>query len=1077
MPDLSRIPVDSDAADYKPAHGFYSALGRTIRHIRKVAGADGTIRPDQALTWLAARQRDGWFKLSELQWSGLEDWLKAQQASVHVSDIIGFVRDNGVRVHEVVKGADPEPARRGQQLAESHGHVWDSLSVTDQRRYTQRAAGHALVDPVPTETKYAKYTLPGGAQYRELLLTLPEVSPRDLNTIAQAMYGRRFSDLEDDEANKVVTAETSEEKARNYKSTHWSERNIIAHVRFNERLDATGARVLFIEELQSDWAQEGLKSGFGTNSVEQAGEWWNIKNQRGLVVDQQDTKERAEQVASRMRSIPAAPFVTDTKAWLSLSVKRIIQYAVEHGYDRVAFITGEQSAQRYDLSKVVESVEYRQRTEGPKQGTGLLTAYDHSGNQVFSKVDARPSDLADAIGQEAAARLMQSPGPGYMGSSDKAYVLAGESLKVGGDGMREFYDRIVPQAVNDVLKKLGGGRVGQVHLITETDLQAGSTYSGTELTADELTDLLRTNSSLSSSDSYRISTVRNKMLDGMSFRQAMEQYGSTSAAEAVGGSLVSNAPQPKPQVGFDISPALRASVEEGMPLFSRFTPQRSELTLAAAGAAAHTAPAGAGARLGRARPIRMATARARVAPHIEQILRDGRASGEASENGLLLLQRALQEVAQAGPDDFRALAVKVERLLPRAGSMRLTIDDTSLAPNNGVVHLEPHVDMHLYTAEGRTGLAYETLLHEALHVGVAVRYKSLAFEAARAGRQSAAAAAIDQFHQVWREFCSVAAGERIDNAELALAVREACRSPDEFFVRTMTDPLLQDYLASRQYNGKTLWQRFSEWILTSLFGADSQSLAPSWLDAALTASHDLADAMQYDTDGFDYLNGRVATKGPGSAAPDTRSAFKRWFGDSKVARRGKPTVVYHGTLSSFDAFDPAMLGGHTDHPTADFGFFFSSDPRVASIFTLAVENLDESDLDPRPDYYHQAAALMPVYLSIQNPKVISAGAFIELVERCTGREVRALREQYEQEGHDGILIRRARKYRNAETVGDTWVAFKPEQIKSATGNRGSFDPRDPSILASLRAEAPQPAADQTADEDDLDAATSSSRPG
>lgn len=641
----------------------------------------------------------------------------------------------------------------------------------------------------------------------------------------------------------------------------------------------------------------------------------------------------------------------------------------------------------------------------------------------MAKVDARPSDLADVIGHEAAARLMQSPGPGYMGSSDKAYVLAGESLKAGGEGMRVFYDRIVPQTVNEVLKKLGGGKVGLVEL----------GYGG----EPEMVGI----------DDDGVSIYNDGAPDGIQ------------------------------QPGFDITPGLRSSVEEGMPLFSRFSPQRSQVMAAAAGAAVHTAPAGAGARLGRARPIRMAMARTRVVPHIERILRDGRASGETGENGLLLLRRALQEVALAGPPDLRALAAKIERLLPREGSMWLTIDDTSLTPMNGIVHLVPRVDMRLYTAEGRTGLTYETLLHESLHVGVAARYRSLAFEAAREGKRWAAAAAIDQFHQVWREFCSVSAGEPIGNAELALAVREARRSPDEFFVRAMTDPVLQDYLASRQYNGKTLWQRFSEWVLTSLFGAESESLAPSWLDAALAASHDLADAMQDDAAGFDHLNGRVATKGSGSAAPETGLAFKRWFGDSKVARRGKPTVVYHGTLSNFDAFDPAMLGGHTDHPTADFGFFFSSDPRVAAIFTLAVENLDESDLEPQPDSYHPAAALMPVYLSIQNPKVISASAFVELVERCTGREVRALREQYEREGHDGILIRRARKYRNAETVGDTWVAFRPEQIKSATGNRGGFDPRDPSILASLRAPALRPAVDQAADEDDCDAAPSSSWPG
>ena len=42
-----------------------------------------------------------------------------------------------------------------------------------------------------------------------------------------------------------------------YKSAHWSEPNVLAHVRFDDRIDADGKRVLFIEEVQSDWHQAG----------------------------------------------------------------------------------------------------------------------------------------------------------------------------------------------------------------------------------------------------------------------------------------------------------------------------------------------------------------------------------------------------------------------------------------------------------------------------------------------------------------------------------------------------------------------------------------------------------------------------------------------------------------------------------------------------------------------------------------------------------------------------------------------------------------------------------------------------
>ena len=41
-------------------------------------------------------------------------------------------------------------------------------------------------------------------------------------------------------------------------------------------------------------------------------------------------------------------------------------------------------------------------------------------------------------------------------------------------------------------------------------------------------------------------------------------------------------------------------------------------------------------------------------------------------------------------------------------------------------------------------------------------------------------------------------------------------------------------------------------------------------------------------------------------------------------------------------------------------------------------------------------------------------------------------------GHDGVV------YRNAfEGGGDSYIVFKPTQIKSATGNVGTYDPTDP----------------------------------
>jgi hypothetical protein len=59
------------------------------------------------------------------------------------------------------------------------------------------------------------------------------------------------------------------------------------------------------------------------------------------------------------------------------------------------------------------------------------------------------------VGKELAEKIM---------SAEAGKVFSGVDLKVGGEGMKAFYDRIVPNVANDVLKKLGGGKVGTVEI-------------------------------------------------------------------------------------------------------------------------------------------------------------------------------------------------------------------------------------------------------------------------------------------------------------------------------------------------------------------------------------------------------------------------------------------------------------------------------------------------------------------------------------------------------------------------------------------------------------------------------------
>ncbi len=90
-------------------------------------------------------------------------------------------------------------------------------------------------------------------------------------------------------------------------------------------------------------------------------------------------------------------------------------------------------------------------------------------------------------------------------------------------------------------------------------------------------------------------------------------------------------------------------------------------------------------------------------------------------------------------------------------------------------------------------------------------------------------------------------------------------------------------------------------------------------------------------------------------------------------------------------------------------------------------------------------AIYPVYLSVKNPLVhdFKGGdyhdqSFSELIEEAR------------EEGHDGVLLKNVRDAHplgeKPDEVSDVWAVFEPTQIKSATGNRGTFDPNDARIL-------------------------------
>jgi hypothetical protein len=540
-------------------------------------------------------------KQDERDWSGIDSFLypssrEDKSRKIEKEKLLDWLRVNNLKINEVEKGDDLEPSQRVTERAreildekffdsyespfypteqsvedvdtgESKqvwrvGHAYDSnYARRDSDSFESEEAAQEAADKLnesdqdaayqdymnglgsddeairqaerelgtSTSTQYEDYTLPGGDDYRELLFTLPE------------------------------RLRIKGQKNENFGSSHFEEKNIFAHVRFKTRKDADGKRVLFIEEIQSDWHQRGRDKGYRTPEAdaeyaaqfaefEKKQQAWKplyeaaVKKEdeayekaldlyhKGFQQISEGDKEKlaklrsgtaedflaernadykkaqADFLAAQMElnalkdqkpprpndpnydSVPNAPF---KKTWHEFVLKRMLRHAAENGYDKIAWTTGEQQAERYSLNKQVDKLSY-----DPQEKT--LEAFRYGSRVINTKVT--PEGLPDIIGREATEKLLaQEPVPdtdkvyararltqlekqvedtgrdlsgaeldeanelrAKLRAGDRGYddtgkhVLSGMDLKVGGQGMKGFYDKIVPAFLSKFTKKWGG---------------------------------------------------------------------------------------------------------------------------------------------------------------------------------------------------------------------------------------------------------------------------------------------------------------------------------------------------------------------------------------------------------------------------------------------------------------------------------------------------------------------------------------------------------------------------------------------------------------------------------------------
>jgi ribosomal protein S18 acetylase RimI-like enzyme len=517
--------------------------------------------------WLKANAGKMGVKADELEWSGVFDMLKMRgRDKISKDELATWVDENGVQVGETVLGRDPSKdaamreafAGTGYKIAvDDYGdaaHFIDpdgeDIDYRDLPQHLKDAVNK--YGPETVETKYATYTVPGGDNYREVLITLPDDSTTD--AIAKRLFGKRWVDLTDEENVAAVKEMKSlPDRPKPYTSGHWDQKNILAHLRLDDRTDADGNKVLFVNEIQSDWGQQAKRIGFAKKldvTVRKSTDETDDEDTYEVVVAgnvigfvHADDDALALKKAHRTygeseltKGAPAGPFVADTKSWVALAMKRALVEAARGDYDKVAFINGKQAADLYSLRKQIDQVVYY-------DDKTLVARKD--GANVFKKQVESDSELDDIIGKEVARKLLDTKR-----DMNSQRILSGVELEVGGEGMKAFYDGIVPQVARDLAKKLGG-KVGETsvgakktkYIIEEVWNDTGNVDWVAEVDSRAAAEAKL--SAIEEDDDYGESTYR-----------IAEEVEDSAAAAAN-------------QLAIDITPAMREQLEGGAPLFSK----------------------------------------------------------------------------------------------------------------------------------------------------------------------------------------------------------------------------------------------------------------------------------------------------------------------------------------------------------------------------------------------------------------------------------------------------------------------------------------------------------------------------
>lgn len=545
--------------------GLYSKAAEVARGLPQAKGT-----PQQ----FAAMLQKGGVKPEEMQHAGYEQAF-GHEPSVTRDEVAQHFQNSLPDVQQkTYGGSDPDNPYGYETEAEWSDALdrADANHYRDEDEYDEDAGdyddlNHHYAKWQERQPKYDNYRMPGGKNYREVVLHLPSAEQQMPKELRELSYGLTKAELNhlvnnvhtlDDVHNARTFYGTFREATRRYapedvlnafaemraraqsnaplpayardpyKSGHWDEPNVLAHLRMTDRevqpeaaafdpaemkgieerlipraqahKDAGNApiglrellmtaakegilshdevskyaqhrglaprmrpdrqKILHLDELQSDWAQDARRNGV----FDPANPWEVFDTATGKNVSAHPNEEAAKAAlaqlpndgaghdydrAEKTNKVPPGPYIGNTNSWVDFGLKHALMEAAKGNYHKLVWTPGEEHARRYDLSNHIGMIEHQPDGEG----THAVHAYDPYGSRrVFSRYGMKPDDLESHFGKEIAQKIIGGEGePTHR--DPELRVLRGLDLKTGGEGMKGFYDNILPKRLAALVKQ------------------------------------------------------------------------------------------------------------------------------------------------------------------------------------------------------------------------------------------------------------------------------------------------------------------------------------------------------------------------------------------------------------------------------------------------------------------------------------------------------------------------------------------------------------------------------------------------------------------------------------------------